>query len=235
MAGELELAARDEEGQLLGRGLGFVGTRHDGRAQGVVGRQDAVVQNGVRSGRRDQGTQPGEKGVGAHLGEGGPEAIGLLEVHPNLPVGGARHGIEGEGRAQEIATHPLEALAVAAVDGDGRVQLHAEATGEHRRGGRRSAGRGSHGTQRKAELDAGHERFVHRLAVIAADLEVLGQVGVQPLQRPQQLLLAEADGRHERDRLVRHRRRLETESNAFESEGPPTRGRRSPTLGGAEF
>ena len=39
---------------------------------------------------------------------------------------------------------------------------------------------------------------------------MLGQVGVQPLQRPQQLLLAEADGRHERDRIVRHRRRLET-------------------------
>ena len=35
--GELELAARDEEGQLLGRGLGFVGTRHDGRAQGPLG------------------------------------------------------------------------------------------------------------------------------------------------------------------------------------------------------
>ena len=33
--GELELAARDEEGQLLGRGFGLVGTRHDGRAQGA--------------------------------------------------------------------------------------------------------------------------------------------------------------------------------------------------------
>ena len=69
--GELELAARDEEGQLLGRGFGFVGTRHDGGAQLVVGREHAVVQDGVRSGRRDKCTQPGEKGVGAHLGGNG--------------------------------------------------------------------------------------------------------------------------------------------------------------------
>ncbi len=73
--GEFELAARDEEGELLGRGLGLVGTRHDGTAQGVVGRQDAVVQNGVCPRWWDQGAQPGEKGVGGHLGEGGPEAV----------------------------------------------------------------------------------------------------------------------------------------------------------------
>ena len=90
---------RDEEGQLLGRGFGLVGTRHDGGAQLVLGREHAVVQDGVGPRRRDQGTQPGEKGIGAHLGEGGPEAIGLLEVHPNLPVGGALDGVECEGRA----------------------------------------------------------------------------------------------------------------------------------------
>jgi hypothetical protein len=123
-----------------------------------VGRQDAVVQDGVCPRRRDECTQSGEKGVGGHLGEGGPEAIGLLEVHPHLPVVGALYGIEGEGRAQEIAAHPLETLAVAAVDGDRGVQLHAEAADEHRRSGRRSAGRGSESTQRQAELDAGHER-----------------------------------------------------------------------------
>ncbi len=141
--GELELAARDEEGELLGLGLGlrFVGTRHDGRAQGVVGREDAVVQDGMGPGRRNECTQPSEKGVGGHLGVGGPEPIGLLEVHPNLPFGGALDGVEGEGRAQEISADPLETLAVAAVDGDGRVQLHAEAANEHRRGGRSSAER----------------------------------------------------------------------------------------------
>ena len=96
--GELELAARDEEGQLLGRGFGLVGTRHDGGAQLVVGRQDAVIQNGMRPRRRHEGAQPSEKGVGAHLGEGGPEAVRLLEVHPDLSVGGALYGIEGEGR-----------------------------------------------------------------------------------------------------------------------------------------
>ncbi len=62
--GQLELAAGDEEGELLGLGLGFVGTRHDGRAQGVVGREHAVIQNGMRPRRRDEGTQPSEKGVG---------------------------------------------------------------------------------------------------------------------------------------------------------------------------
>ncbi len=45
--GQLELATRDEQRELLGLGLGLVGTRHDGTAQGVVGRQDAVVQHGV--------------------------------------------------------------------------------------------------------------------------------------------------------------------------------------------
>ncbi len=198
--GKLQLAARDEEGQLLGRGFGLVGTRHDGTAQLVVGRKHTVVLDGVGPRRGDKCTQPGEKSVGAHLGEGGSKAIGLLEAHPHLPVGGALYGIEGKGRAEEIAAHPLETLAVAPVDGDRGVQLHAEATDEHRRCWRRSAGRGSHGTQRKAELDAGHERFVHRLAIIAADLEVLGQVGVQPLQRPQEVLLAEALHRHERPR-----------------------------------
>ena len=69
--GELELAARDEEGQLLGRGFGLVGTRHDGGAQLVVGREHAVIQNGMRLRRRHEGAQPGEKGVGAHLGVGG--------------------------------------------------------------------------------------------------------------------------------------------------------------------
>ena len=120
--GELELAARDEEGQLLGRGFGLVGTRHDGEAQLVVGREHAVIQNGMRPRRRDEGTQPSEKGVGGYLGVGGPEAIGLLEVHPNLSVGGALYGTQSEGRAQEIAAHPLEALAVAPVDGDGRAE-----------------------------------------------------------------------------------------------------------------
>ncbi len=64
-------------------------------------------------------------------------------------------------------------------------------------------------SRKRGDANAGHERFGHRLAIIAADLEVLGQVGVQPLQRPQQVLFAEADGRHERDRIARHRRRLE--------------------------
>ena len=83
--GKLQLAARDEEGQLLGRGFGLVGTRHDGGAQLVVGREHAVVQDGVGPRRWDQGTQPSEKGVGGHLGEGGPEATQLLEVHPSSP------------------------------------------------------------------------------------------------------------------------------------------------------
>ncbi len=48
--GELELAARDEEGELLGRGFGLVGTRHDDGAQPVVGREHAVVQDGVARG-----------------------------------------------------------------------------------------------------------------------------------------------------------------------------------------
>ncbi len=68
----------------LGAGSGSLGTRHDGRAQGVVGREDAVVQDGMGPGRRNECTQPSEKGVGGHLGVGGPEPIGLLEVHPDL-------------------------------------------------------------------------------------------------------------------------------------------------------
>ena len=123
--GELELAARGEEGELLGLELGLVTARHDGRARGAVGREHVVVQDGVGPRRWDQGTQPGEKGIEGHLGEGGPKAIGLLEVHPHLPVGGAGHGIEGKRRTQEIAVHPLQTLAVAPVDGDVGVQLQA--------------------------------------------------------------------------------------------------------------
>ncbi len=52
------------------------------------------------------------------------------------------------------------------------------------------ARRGSDSTLRQAELGAGHEGLVGRF-VIAGVLEALGQVCVQPLQRPQQLLLAE--------------------------------------------
>ncbi len=50
-------------------------------------------------------------------------------------------------------------------------------------------------------LDTGHECLVGRLAIAGA-LEVLGEVGVQPLQRPQQVLLAEAHGGPEERRVV---------------------------------
>ena len=52
--GEFELAARDEQRELLG--LGFVGTRHDGGANGVVSREHAVVQDGVCPRRWDEST-----------------------------------------------------------------------------------------------------------------------------------------------------------------------------------
>ena len=130
---ELDMSARDKQRELLGLGRRGLSARDDRRAQGVVSRQDAVVQNRVRPRWRDERTQPSQEGVRAHPGVGGPEAVGFLEVRPNVPVGGALDGIEGEGRAQEIAADSLEALAVSAVHGDGGVQLHAEAPDQHRR------------------------------------------------------------------------------------------------------
>ena len=99
---KLHRAMGHEEGEL--RGLGpLVGPGSDAGAQGMVGREHAVVEDGVGSGSGDQSAQPSDKGVGGHLGVGGPEAIGLLEMDADLAVRGALDGIEGERWPKHVA------------------------------------------------------------------------------------------------------------------------------------
>ena len=95
-------------------------------------REDTIVPHGVGTGRWNQGAESSEEGVRGHLGVGGPEAGGLLEVDADLTVCSALDGILGKRWSEEIATQPLEPAAVAAVDGDSRVQLHAEGGHEQR-------------------------------------------------------------------------------------------------------
>ena len=61
---ELDVSARDKQRELLGLGRRFLSARHDSRTQPVVGRQDPVVHNRVRPGRRHQRTQPGQEDDG---------------------------------------------------------------------------------------------------------------------------------------------------------------------------
>ena len=98
----------------------------------MMAREDTVVPNGVGTGRWNQGAESSEEGVRSHLGVGGPEAGGLLEVHADLTVRSALDGILGERWPQEIAAQPLETIAVATVDGDGGMQLHTEGGDEKR-------------------------------------------------------------------------------------------------------
>ena len=128
------MSARDKQRELLGLGRRRLSPRHHRRTQRVVSRQDPVVHNRVRPRWRGERTQPSQEGVRAHLGIGGSVAVRLLEVHPDLSVGGARHGTHGKRRPQEVAADSLQALAVPAIHRDGCVQLHAEAAHEHRRG-----------------------------------------------------------------------------------------------------
>jgi len=84
------------------------------------------------------------------------------------------HGIVGEGRPEQVAADTLESLAVAAVDGGRRVQVHAE--GRDRPRPRLGVGSGG-GEARASELDTGRERGVEvelgspRLGVAAPDTE----------------------------------------------------------------
>ena len=64
---KLHRAMGDEEGELRGLGL-FMGWGNDAGAQGMVGREHAVVEDGVGACWRDQGAQPSDEDVGGHLG-----------------------------------------------------------------------------------------------------------------------------------------------------------------------
>ena len=86
-------------------------------------REDPVVAGHVESRRRDQGAEAAEEGVHGHVREGGASTRGRLEVNPNATVRQGLHGVVGEGRAEQVATDPLEPSAIAAVDGRGRMQV----------------------------------------------------------------------------------------------------------------
>jgi len=91
---QLKLALRDKQRELLGRGLGGLRRGDDASAQSVPWRENAVIPNGVGTRWRNQGTQPSQETLGAHLGIRGSTSAGLLEVDPDLSVGGARDRAE---------------------------------------------------------------------------------------------------------------------------------------------
>ncbi len=188
---KLEGPVGDEEGELLG-GLGLLGARNDAGAQGVMAREDTVVANSMGAGRWNEGAESSEEGVRSHLGVGGPEAGGLLEVDADLTVCSALDGVESKRWLEEIATQALDAAAVATVDGDGGMQLHAEGGDEQGRSRRGLAGRGRRCPQRQGELDAGgHGRIDLAVTVVRVELERRA-VGVHALQRVDEVRIGEA-------------------------------------------
>jgi hypothetical protein len=130
----------------------------------------------------NEGTQASKEGVGRHLGEGGTGLFWGFEVNADLAVGQALDGIVGKGGTEEIATEAFEAFAVAAVDGDGRVQLHAVGGHEQRDGGRWVFEQGAKRWATQAELDAGSHGVIGRFTVL---FEVLGEVFVQAVEHTQ--------------------------------------------------
>ena len=83
----------------------------------------------------------------------------VLALHLVVPA------VVREGRAQEIATEPLELLAVAAIDGRRGVEVHAEGRhGQRRRGD--GLGRGREVRAGERALHAGAERRVHVEVVV---------------------------------------------------------------------
>jgi len=121
-------------------------------------------------------------------------------VDADLSVGGALHGTEGERRAQEVAADAFESLSVAAVNRDRCVQLHAEGRDEHRFYG---TGLGAHGGPGRAgpaqaQLDAGRDALLGRFAFVK---RMLGEVGVQTLQRAQKVVPSQLLGGPEVHRL----------------------------------
>jgi hypothetical protein len=109
--------------------------------------------------RGDQGAQAAEEGVDGHVRERSASAPGGLEVDANATVLESLNRVVGEGRAEQVATDPLESPAVAAVDRRGGVEVHAVGTDRVRR----RLGVGCDGGEVRASQrvqDTGRERGV---------------------------------------------------------------------------
>jgi hypothetical protein len=102
------------------------GRRNDARSEMMAICEHTEVSRHVKTRRRDEGAQPGEELVLAHVGMGRAAAPGGLEEDAHASVGERLDSVVGEGRAQHISADPLELFAVSAVDGGRGVEVHAE-------------------------------------------------------------------------------------------------------------
>ncbi len=115
----------EAQGELLAGG-GDDRRREDARAEVMAAGEDAKIPGHVEAWRRDEGAQPGQELVGAHVGVGGTAAPRSLEVDAHPTVRECLDGVMGERRAQQVATHTFEPFSVAAVDGRRCMQVHAQ-------------------------------------------------------------------------------------------------------------
>ena len=104
----------------------------DARAEVMAAGEHAEVACHVEAWRRDEGAQPGQELVGAHVGVDGTAAPRGFEVDAHAAVWESLGGVVGERRARQVAADPFEPLTVAPVDDRRCMQMHAQ----HRHGER---------------------------------------------------------------------------------------------------
>jgi hypothetical protein len=137
----------------------------DAGAEVVMAREHPEVAEHVKARRRHERAEAGEELVRGHVGVGDAAAPRSLEEDADPAVGQRLDGVMGEGRPQHVAAHPLELLAVAAVDGGRGVQVHAE-RGERQRRPRRGLLRWERVRAGERELHAGGEGGVQVQGVV---------------------------------------------------------------------
>jgi len=128
------VAAGEVERELLAGELG-AWARDGARAEVMVAGEDAEVADHVKARRRDEGAQAGQELVDVHVGVGDAAAPRGLEVDADAAAFERLDGVLCEGRAQEVAAEAFELLTVAAIDGRGGVEVHAEGRQRQRRRG----------------------------------------------------------------------------------------------------
>lgn len=176
----LAAPARSNASCSVGDGTAAGGTM---RAEVMVAREHPEVPGHVETRRGHERTQSGEELVRGHVGVGDAAAPRGLEEDADSAARERLHGVVGEGRPQHVAAHPLELLAVAAVDGGRGVQVHVERKDRQQRPGR-GLGRWDRVWAGERELHAGGEGRVHVEVIILGDggeglveLVVLGPCG----------------------------------------------------------
>ena len=88
--------------------------------------EDTEVPHLMLTRGRHEPDQAREEALGLEIDVGRTRARGRFEDEPDASIGEGADSIVGKGRPQQVAQHPLEPLAIAAVDDGGGMQRHAE-------------------------------------------------------------------------------------------------------------